>query len=155
MRVLQVIGLPFLFVPISTLAFTDVPKEKSSKASAIFAMARNLGGSVGIAAVTSYVVRHQQIHQAYLSTHLSNASSIYEDTFARYVHTRTSQGNTLLTATHFAMGRMYHELLHQANLLAFGDAFRAMAVLMGTLAIVALFMPYNTPNSKKPATAVH
>src|SRR6202035_5537321 len=45
MRIMQVSGLPFLFVPISTLAFRDIPKEKGSNASAIFAMSRNLGGS--------------------------------------------------------------------------------------------------------------
>jgi len=151
MRITQVLGLPFLFVPISTLAFIDIPKEKSSKASAVFAMARNLGGSVGIAIITSYVVRHQQIHQAYLAGNLSKASPVYNGLFSQYVHSIMAYGGTLSAATHAAMGKMYQQLLQQADIMAFSDAFLLMATVMGTLAFVALLMPYNNPHSKKVA----
>ena len=125
MRVFQVLGLPFLFIPVSTLAFTNIPKEKSSKASAIFSMSRNIGGSMGIALVTTYVTRREQIHQSQMVEHLTGPAS----------------------------GRVYHELGHQTAILSFADAFAALAVLMGTLAVVALFMPNNNPKAKKAVDA--
>ncbi len=151
-RISQVLGLPFLFIPISTLAFMDVPKEKSSKASAIYAMARNLGGSIGIAVITSYVVRHQQIHQSFLAQNLSPANPVYHGVFSGYVHSFSAQASSL-SATHAAMGKIYHQLLQQADMLAFGDGFLAMAAVMGSLACVAFFMPRNNPHAKKSAAA--
>ncbi len=149
MRIFQVIGLPFLFVPISALAFTHIPKEKSSNASAIFAMSRNLGGSAGIAMMVSYVTRHQQIHQTYLGSNLSAANTGYRYTLNNYISAALAQGNNLASATHIAMGRIYAELAKQASIMAFSDAFWAVTLVMGSLAIVALFMPYNNPRKAK------
>lgn len=56
-RILQVIGLPFLFVPSSTLAFSKIKAVDSSNASAIVALMRNLGGSIGIAIVTNKLIQ--------------------------------------------------------------------------------------------------
>jgi DHA2 family multidrug resistance protein len=153
MRVIQTIGLPFLFVPISTLAFRDIPPAKSSNGSAIFAMSRNLGGSIGIATLTSFVTRHQQIHQTALAAHLNASSTVYNGLLNSYVRAIMDRGNTLAAATHSAMAKLYQELLHQSDILAFSDGFGLMAQIMGVLAIVALFMPYNDPHSKKNAAA--
>lgn len=149
MRIMQVIGLPFLFIPISTLAFSHIQKEKSNKASALFAMSRNLGGSVGIAIITSYVARREQIHQSYLASHLSPSDIGYKTAFNSYLHYAIDHGNSLVSATNQAMQRIYGQLLHQSNLMAFGDAFGAVGILMATLAVVAIFMPYNNPHKKK------
>ena len=153
MRIIQVIGLPFLFVPISTLAFKDVPREKSNKASAVFAMSRNLGGSIGIALIESFVVRHQQVEQAYLVGNLSDANPVYHANLAGYAQTIFSHGHTLASSMGIATGRMYRELLQQSEIMAFCDAFALMATVMGTLAFVAFLMPHNDPHAKKSAAA--
>ena len=147
MRITQVMGLPLLFIPISTLAFKDIPKEKSSKASAIFALARNMCGSVGIALLLSYTVRHQQIHQTYLSEHLSPADPVYRNLLAQHMRLGVSE--------HSAMGSIYQELLHQSTILAYHDAFLTMGVVTLLLAGVALMMPRNNPRAKAAAAAAH
>jgi DHA2 family multidrug resistance protein len=152
MRILQVLGLPFLFIPISTLAFMDIPKEKSSKASAIYALSRNMGGSIGIALTTSYLLRHKQMHQSFLTTHLAPEDSGFRLLLAKYTHFFFSQGQTMVDATHSAMGRIYSELLHQSTILAYRDTFMAMAIVTFIMAIIALMMPRNNPH-KKPAAA--
>jgi DHA2 family multidrug resistance protein len=154
MRVIQVLGLPFLFVPISTLAFIDIPKEKSSKASAIFAMSRNLGGSMGIAILTNYLAHHQQMHQSMLTGSLTTANSGYRDALARTAHTIAGFGNSIASADHFSMGRMYRELLHQSDLLAFNDSFALMGTVMAVLVFVTMLMPHNNPQARKSADAV-
>ncbi len=62
-RVYQASGLAFLFVPINTVAFTDLPEGKSSKASALINLSRNLGGSFGISLAQTLLARRTQFHQ--------------------------------------------------------------------------------------------
>ncbi len=47
-RIYQMIGLPFLFIPINTVAYDGLPPDKTNQASALMNVARNLGGSIGI-----------------------------------------------------------------------------------------------------------
>ncbi|HEU0118704.1 MAG TPA: DHA2 family efflux MFS transporter permease subunit, partial [Alphaproteobacteria bacterium] len=124
LRILQVIGLPFLFIPSSTMAFSNVPLEKSSKASALYSLMRNLGGSFGISILLNYVTQHEQSHQAYLSAHLSPADAVYSTALAHTTHVITDMGNTPAAAHGFALGHLYQGLLHQSAMLAYTDAFR-------------------------------
>lgn len=153
MRILQVVGLPFLFVPNSTMAFSSIPKEKSSNASALFALMRNLGGSVGISILLSYVTRHEQMHQSYLASHLTPAESGYRTLLAQYTDTIMAQGVPHAAAAVDAMGRIYRELLSQATILAYSDAFQFVSILVFGLGIVALLMPRIRPH-KASAEAV-
>jgi DHA2 family multidrug resistance protein len=66
-RCFQAAGLAFLFVPINTAAYAFVPRNKNNAASGLVNLARNVGGSVGISAVTTILVRRQQFHQARLT----------------------------------------------------------------------------------------
>src|SRR6476620_5638271 len=61
-RVLQAIGLAFLFVPINTSAYAYLPRGKNNAASGLMNLARNIGGSVGISFVTAMLDRRTQKH---------------------------------------------------------------------------------------------
>lgn len=144
MRIAQVIGLPFLFIPISTLAFSNVPREKSNKASALFALFRNIGGSVGIAIATFYFMRQQQMHQSHLAGHLVPGSIPYETLLSRLAKVAGSTGH--------AMQNILFTLQQQASFLAYSDTFLAMALLMGGAAVLAtIVLPKNRPAPRPPA----
>lgn len=151
MRILQVLGLPFLFIPISQLAFMGMPKEKSSKASAIYALSRNLGGSIGIATLISYVARHGQMHQYDLTRNLTPGDPVYASLLSHYTHVFAAHGHALAQAAHMAMGQIYRDLLHQSTIMAYRDGFQMLSLLTVTLAMVALFMPRNNPRHKASA----
>ncbi len=154
LRIIQMVGLPFLFVPSSTMAFSSIPPEKSSKASALYSLMRNLGGSVGISILLSYVSRHQQIHQSALAEHLSPASPGYRAVLAHYTDVIAGLGQTHAAAGVAAMGKLYQQLLSQASILAYDDAFRFVAAVTFALAFVALLMPRNNLRRKiDPAVA--
>ena len=147
MRITQVIGLPFLFIPISTMAFKDIPKELSSKASALYALARNMGGSLGIAILASYETRRQQLHQTYLSENLSPTDPSFKALLAKYMNHLSE---------HTAMGKIYRELLHQSSIMAYNDTFKIMSLITVILVFVAIFaMPKNNPHMKKSAAGAH
>lgn len=153
MRILQVLGLPFLFIPVSTVAFSHIPKEKSSKASAIYAMSRNIGGSIGIAMLLNFISRRQQLQQSTLAAHLTPEHKIYDTMHAGYAQAYYSHGMTLASSAHAATGRIYRELLHQSTILAYRDAFAVMACSTFVLALIALLMPKNNPRRKLPEAA--
>jgi DHA2 family multidrug resistance protein len=139
LRIAQVIGLPFLFIPSSTMAFSSIPPEKSSKASAVYSMMRNLGGSVGISILLSYVSRHQQMRQNHMIEHLTPADVGYRVLLEQYSHRIFSAGHSHPMAE--AVARIYQHLQNQSSILAYTDAFQFLAVVTFCLAGVALLMP--------------
>lgn len=153
-RILQTIGLPFLFVPASTLAFSKISPENSSNASAIVSLMRNLGGSIGIALVTNKLLHSQQQEQAYLVQHLTAAAPGYHSALSTYTQTMINLGMPSSRAATMAMGKIYQQLIQQANLLAYRDAYNFIAIIMIVLAVVALFMPGNELHKKERPVAL-
>src|ERR1700731_3857452 len=78
-RMLQGLGLAFLFIPINVSAFAYVPREKTNMGTGIINLARNIGASVGIATVTTMLERHTQTHQARMAEHVSTFSAAYRN----------------------------------------------------------------------------
>ena len=153
MRICQVLGLPFLFIPTSTLAFSKIPREKSSKASALFALGRNLGGSIGIAIAISYMSRHAQMRQQTLTAHLVPGDPNYEATLHRLSDAFVAHGVPASQAPSMAMGSIYRELLHQSTILAYSDTFLFMSFMIAAAAVLCLFLPANHPHALKPSEA--
>lgn len=153
MRIVQMLGLPFLFIPVSSLAFAHIPKGENNKASALFSLNRNLGGSIGIALVTSYLARHQQINQSSLAAHLDPTDPVYQSKLASVTATLYSQGRTLYGASQEAVGQIYKQFLSQASIMAYADAFRLMFICMIIGLCVAFFLPKNNPRAKPAGDA--
>src|SRR5262249_51840312 len=73
-RVLQAVGMAFLFVPINTAAYAFLPRDKNNAASGLMNLARNIGGSVGISVVTTMLDRRTQVHLTDFARHLSGTN---------------------------------------------------------------------------------
>src|SRR3984885_752830 len=81
-RIFQVMALPFIFIPISTLNYVGVPIEKNNQISSLSNFARNIGGSAGTALLTTFISRTSQTHQQSLSANAIPGSvgfSLYLD----------------------------------------------------------------------------
>jgi len=153
-RMLQVGGLPFLFVPTSVMAFSAISKEKSGKASALYSLMRNLGGSIGISIVLNYLARHEQMHQTYLAQHLGATDMAYQAAMASSSAALTASGSSAAAATSTAAGRLYHQLIGQATILGYADAFQMFAIIVACLAVFALFLPRNKIHKKTDGDVV-
>ena len=70
-RILQVIWLPFLFIPISAVSYVGLSPDKSNEGSALINLMRNLGGSVGVSFVTTVLQERTQFHHARLAEHIT------------------------------------------------------------------------------------
>jgi MFS transporter, DHA2 family, multidrug resistance protein len=67
MRSAQTGALAFLFVPIATITFATLPRELNGDATALFAVFRNVFGSIGVSVATAMITERTQIHQSYLA----------------------------------------------------------------------------------------
>ena len=77
-RVVLGIGMGFFFIPLTTLTMSGVKKEEMANASAIYNLVRNLGGSFGVAFVTTILSRRAQFHQAHLVENLTPFDRQYQ-----------------------------------------------------------------------------
>jgi len=124
---------PLMFVPVTTMAMGTLPRAQMGQGTGIFNLMRNLGGSVGIAAVTTFLRRGAQAHQARLVNRLTPYDPAYQQWMEQTRKQLTPRLGTS-AAEAGALGVMYRQLVRQATLLSFLDNFR----LIGLLALVCL-----------------
>jgi DHA2 family multidrug resistance protein len=135
-RVVQSAGLAFLFVPINTMAFATVPREKMGSATGLINLARNIGGSSGIAIVTTLLARRTQFHQARLVAAFTPFSPAYTQALAGTAHMLAERGASASQAAAQAQGMFYGMLQRQSAMMAFVDSFYVLGIIF--LAVVPL-----------------
>lgn len=124
------LGLGMLFIPIQIAAFATLQGRQISEGSAIFNLVRQLGGSIGIAVLGTYVTHMAAFHRANLAQHMYAGSVDVAHrlhAYARVLHTRG--GYTMVEAQHAAQRMLDGTLQRQATTMAFDDAFLLVAVL--------------------------
>ena len=136
LRAGQTFGLAFLFVPISTIAYSTLPKELNGDASALFVMVRNIAGSIGISLATAMITQRTQVRRAYLSEHLTPLNQAYDDKLERLSQSLKNLGVATGDVHARAMSLMNTTLTHQANIQAYMDVFAICAI--GAFCIVPL-----------------
>jgi DHA2 family multidrug resistance protein len=146
-RVFQAAGIAFLFVPINTLAYSGLPEGKSSNASALINLMRNLGGSVGIALGTTMLVRRSQIHQDRLVAHLTLTSVPFQQQLHTLTQHLMSAGTTTLPPTQRATAIVMGEVQSQAATLSYLDVF--VVLMIGSLIAAALTTLLKTADLSK------
>src|ERR1700689_4395113 len=93
-RVTQSLGIGFLFVPVSVLAYQTVPHRLQGDATALFTMFRNVFGSIGISVSTAPITSRTQAHMAYLSGPLSAGSPNFRSTVTAIAREVQNLGTT-------------------------------------------------------------
>jgi MFS transporter, DHA2 family, multidrug resistance protein len=129
-RIFQVMALPLIFIPISTLNYVGVPLEKNNQISSLSNFARNIGGSAGTALLTTFIARTSQTHQQALAAHADPGSvgfSFYIDGIKSIL---ISRGVPAAQATQMAVGQAYREMQLQASMLSYHNAFVVLAALI-------------------------
>lgn len=122
------VGLSMIFVPLSAVAMGTLPQAEMGNASGIFNLMRNVGGSVGISAVTTTLIRDAQVHQATMVAHLTPgdiAFGLRSQALLSYLAGHFDQAD----AARRAQAVMYGELQRQATLWAFVNNFRLLALI--------------------------
>ena len=122
-RIFQVVGLAFLFAPVSTIAYTTLPRALNGDGSALFVMLRNIMGSIGISLATAGVTQRTQTHLSYLQPFMTPLYEPYVQLEQRLKGTMTSLGYGAAQISRMLPGEINQLLQGQASLLAYRDLF--------------------------------
>ncbi len=153
MRVYQTMGLAFLFIPINTLSYVGMPPNKSNQVSGITNLARNIGGSIGISMLGTFLLRLSQRHQVYLSAHTSVSDPAFQQRITGLTQTFVRQGISFGEAQSRAYAVVSGIMSGQAATLAYIDIISFMAVLLACLAPLVFLM--RKPRRGAKAAAAH
>jgi len=128
-RIVLGVGMGFLFIPLTTLTLSTVKKEAMGNATSIYNLLRNLGGSFGVAFVTTMTERREQFHQFRLIEHLSPFDRAYQLALNNSSQILQYKGAGPLSQQ-TGLGVIYRELLRQASMLSFNDAFHSVSIIL-------------------------
>jgi MFS transporter, DHA2 family, multidrug resistance protein len=148
-RLFQVLGLSFIFIPISTLNYVGVPAGKNNQISSFSNFARNFGGSTGTALLTTFLIRTQQTHQSSLAANMVPGGVAYETFMSQAKSAMISNGMAASQASAAANGYAYRQLLRQASMLSYQNAFWVLSIVTAVL-VPWPFIMRRPPKRKKP-----
>ncbi len=148
-RAYQSLGLAFLFVPINTISYTDMPPEASNQVSGLVNLMRNMGGSIGISAVETYIAQRQQVHQTYLARNTFQYNPRLQELLSQMT-ARAGSRTGAAQALQQSYGRVYGIVGRQATVLAYVDTFW----IMGVVCLVAISLLFLAKKAKPGQTAV-
>jgi MFS transporter, DHA2 family, multidrug resistance protein len=151
-RVIQAVGMAFLFVPINTAAYAFLPREKNNAASGLMNLARNIGGSVGISVVTTLLDRRTQAHITDLVSHISNANPAFRSTLQGATRAMQAHGANAAHATQQAYALIQSTVQRQATMLAYIDCFWFLGVAIMCMIPMVFLMKKSRPGG---GIAVH
>ena len=129
-RVVMVLGMPFLFVPISVMSYVGIPQDKNNEVSGLTALARNIGGSIGVSFISTMLVRRAQVHQQFLAAHVYSGALQYRSMQQAMMHALQSTRMAPANASAYAGGQIYNQMLVQARTLAYVDTVHVLVVLL-------------------------
>jgi MFS transporter, DHA2 family, multidrug resistance protein len=129
-RMIQSVGLPFLFVPVTNAAYIGLRPDQSNQASALMNVSRNLGGTFGISLVQTLLAQRSQIHQAQYVETLNPLNPNYTHAVQQITHALVSHGVSQAQASKMAAGLLYRQLGQQANMLSYVDAFHILMIII-------------------------
>ena len=122
-RAIQGLGIAPLFIPVSQLAYSFLPKDKNNKASSLTNLFRNQGASFGIAFATTVVARRAQYHRSVLVAHATPLSAPYQAVLTNLSAYFARHGFSAADAATHAQAQVGRILDHQASFLASLDCF--------------------------------
>jgi DHA2 family multidrug resistance protein len=144
-RMIQAIGLPFLFVPITNIAYVGLKPDESNQASALMNVARNLGGTFGISAVQTLLAQRAQWHQSHMVERLNPLNPNYTNGVAQFAQTLAAHGVPKAQASQSAAAMIYQSMLKQAQMLSYIDVFHVLMWVVFAVLPLLLFLKGGKP----------
>ena len=155
LRIYQSVSLAFLFIPINTIAYNNIPRSQNNDVSGLSNLARNIGGSVGTSFVATMLSRRAQNHQTALTQHLTAGDGRLQmriDSLASFLQSANGPGSGNHTdAMAAAQGNIYNMVHGQAQMLAYLDIIAVLAVFCIVMVPLVWIVPKPKGGGDAPA----
>ena len=155
MRVFQVVGLPLIFIPISTLAYVGMRQQDNNQVSGISNFVRNLGGAIGVSFLVSYLTRHRQISRVDLVSHLQRGNVFLDRFMSGLQQSAALTGGGASNSSQHALAQLQQLVDAQASVLAFISAFFVLGVIVAFLIPLPFLMKRPLPGEIAASQGMH
>lgn len=154
-RIVQGISLSLLFVPLSKVTMGQVPVIKMAGAAGVSSLLRQLGGSIGIAILTTLLTYYSRVEYAHLSDYVNIGNPLALERFKQLQGLMISKGYSLDQATHQALAMLKGLTQKQALMLAYDNLFRITAYVFIFSLILLFFIKGKKKDSNNNGSEVH
>jgi DHA2 family multidrug resistance protein len=152
-RMLLGVGLPLIFLSITSVSYEGIPAAKTDQASALINAARNTGGSIGISIASNVLAHREQFHMSRLTGNAVPSSVQYQDTLQQITTYFTSHGSSLAQAQQQAVAWIGHTVQTQVVLLSYIDVYWVLMLI--SLAAIPLALALRNVKLGGPAQVAH
>jgi len=128
--IIRGVGMALLFVPLTTLAIQDLKGPEVGQGAGLNNMMRQLGGSFGIAALTTLIHVRQGFHRSNLLVNINEYNPAFTDRFNAFVRNFMAKGYTYLDAKALALKAIDGTVTKQSVLLTYGDAYWVVGLIL-------------------------
>ena len=129
----------------------QIPKAETGYATSLYSVVRNMGSSVGVSFVTTFVARRSQFHQSILAAHLTPDSLPVRQFLGQASRLFVAGGSDRSAASVRSIAALYGMLQQQAALLSFVEAFRIMGILFLCIVPLVVLMRRARQKGTSPA----
>lgn len=147
-QLVRAVGQPLILVPLSSIATARIEKAQVGSASALFSMMRNMGGTIGIAALSTLLTQREQFHSERIGEAISMYSLQTQQRLEQMTQFFMDKGADFSKAHAQALAAISNIVRREAYVMAYNDCFYIMACTLLLSGIAVFFMKKNTASAK-------
>lgn len=155
MLILRGIGMGMLFIPITTLSLSTLKGQQIGQGAAFTGMMRQLGGSFGVATITTFLARKNMIHRSDLVSNINSNNPLVQQRITAMQHGFMAKGITADQALKTGYRTLDYMVTKQAAVLSYMDAFLYLGILFLLCIPFVLMVKGNKATKINPAEAMH
>ena len=140
-NIIRSLGQPLFLIPLLSMATADIPRKEAGSASALFNMMRNMGGSFGIALLSTLITNREHLHSVRIGSTVTAESPLVQQRLDSVTSILLAKGLDPVTAARSALKLLNQSVQEQSFLLAFSDAFYVIGAILGASILLLLFIP--------------
>lgn len=141
-------GIVMIFMPTNLSALGPLPKKDISQASGLFNLFRQMGGSIGIALLTTMLERRIAFHRSVVVSHMTPTDARVTERVAQLSHNFVAHGADPITAHHKAMASLEGMVQMQSAVLGYADTFVMVACMFVVMMPLVLMFRKVDPKAK-------
>jgi DHA2 family multidrug resistance protein len=140
-QVMRAIGQPLFIIPLSQLSTAGLSLRNTADASSLSNVTRNLGGSIGIALLSTMIQRREQFHFSAIAGNMTQNNSAVQDRLSHMSGSFIARGGDVALAKMQAMGQLAAQVRREAMVMAFSDAFFVLGCFIVGSMVMVLILP--------------
>ena len=146
-QMLRAFAFPLFAVPMMQMATSGLSERDTADASALTNMFRNLGGSIGIALLSSLTQSREEVHFATITSRVTANAAAVNDRVDMLTAAMTGPSGDSLFARLRALAQLEGQIRQEALVMAYSDAFTIIGIMLVVSMIALFFLPKDKPTA--------